>query len=310
MATSLIRLTLLEGDPDGLRTAEIAGRTTKLIACPVAALEKLLRRPEANRTAVYFLHGEQFEPTSDAIYVGECDAIARRFNGQHHAMEKAEWRQLVVAFSSDAIFNKAHARRSEHLLTERARLAARAKLFTERSGPGELDEGDTAFAEQFVADVVTLAEILGFPAFRATGSARSLPKTQNTAATNGTPEDEQLFRYVGEARFDAKMRVEGDDFVVLAGSQARADETPGCADSIKALRSRAREAGVLTADEAAGTLLVTRDFPVGSTSAAGGLIGGRNSRGPNEWVHSSTGRTYAQWVSAKQLAGQQQGINP
>ena len=309
MATSLIRLTLLEGDPDGLRTAEIAGRTTKLIACPVASLEKLLRRPESNRTAVYFLHGEEYEPPSDAIYVGECDAVSRRFNGQHHAMEKAEWRQLVVAFSSDAIFNKAHARRAEHLLTERARVTARAKLFTERSGPGELDEGDTAFAEQFVADVVTLAEILGFPAFRATGIARQPARPLGTATTAATAEDDALFRYTGEAKYEAHMRIEGDEFVVLANSKARADETPGCADSIRALRTRAKEAGVLVADQSSTSLTVTRDFPVGSTSAAGGLIGGRNSRGPNEWVHVASGRTYAQWLSAKQQTAQPQGSN-
>lgn len=120
--------------------------------------------------------------------------------------------------------------------------------------------------------------------------------TIGTAADSAEP----TFKYVGEARFDAKMRLDGVAFVVLEGSRARVDGTPGCADSIKALRARAREAGILVQDAATNTLVVTRDFPVGSTSAAGGLIGGRNSRGPNEWVHADTRQSYAQWLSAKQ----------
>lgn len=301
MSTQLIRLTLLEGDPDGLRTAEIAGRTTKLIACPVSSIDKLLGRSEARRTAVYFLYGHVFDDGGEAIYVGECDAVARRFNGQHHAMDKAEWRQLVVAFSSDAIFNKAHARRSEHLLTERVRAAARASLLTDRSGPGDLDEGDTAFAEQFAGDVATLAETLDFPAFRSTSATRRSRERASTAETD-TDTDDALFRYVGEARFNAQMRVALDDFVLLEGSQARLDETPGCAESIRTLRARARAEGILVPDAAGSMLRLTRDFAVGSTSAAGGLIAGRNSRGPNEWVHVRTGRTYAQWVSSKQAS--------
>jgi hypothetical protein len=47
-------------------------------------------------------------------------------------------------------------------------------------------------------------------------------------------------------------------------------------------------------------LILTRDLSVNSTSAAGGLIAGRNSRGPTEWVHTRTGQTYAQWIEAKQ----------
>lgn len=299
MSTQLIRLTLLEGDPDGLRTAEIAGRTTKLIACPISSIDKLLTRSEARRTAVYFLYGHGFEDGAEAIYVGECDAVARRFNGQHHAMDKAEWRQLVVAFSSDAIFNKAHARRSEHLLAERVRGAGRAALLADRSGPGDLDEGDAAFAGQFVGDVATLAETLGFVAFRATPTIRRRSTTEASEPIIDESDDAP-FRYIGETRFDAKMRVVLDDFIVLEGSHARMDETPGCADSIRNLRTRAKAEGILVPDEPAKTLRMTRDLAVGSTSAAGGLVGGRNSRGPNEWVHVRTGQTYAQWISSKQ----------
>lgn len=181
------------------------------------------------------------------------------------------------------------------------RAAARASLLTDRSGPGDLDEGDTAFAEQFAADVATLAETLGFPAFRSTSTTRRSSDRASNVETN-TDTDDALFRYVGEARFSAQMRVALDDFVLPEGSQARLDETPGCAESIRTLRARARAEGILVPDATGSVLRLTRDFAVGSTSAAGGLIAGRNSRGPNEWVHVRTGRTYAQWVSSKQAS--------
>lgn len=300
MPTQLIRLTLLDGDADGLRTAEIAGRTTKLIACPVSGMEKLLKRAEANRTAIYFLFGQDFEGASDAIYVGECDAVARRFNGKHHAMDKAEWRQIVVAFSSDAVFNKAHGRRAEHLLCERVKAAAKASLKTERWSEGDLDEGDSSFALGFVADVAMLAETLGFPAFRVPPAARPPLSSFDPQADLLSSSDGEVFRFFDEARFEARMRVLGDDFIVLAGSTARADETSGCADSIRASRAKAREAEILVMAPDGDRLVVTRDFALGSTSAAGGFIAGRNSRGPYEWVHERTGRTYAQWLADKQ----------
>lgn len=302
MAITLIRLTLLEGDPDSLRMAEIAGRTTKLIAGPISAIDRLLARPEAQRPAVYFLYGTDFEQTSDAIYVGECDAIARRFNGQHDAMKKAEWRQLVAAFSSDAIFNSAHGRRAEHLLVEQARRSARATVLTLRSGRGDLDEGDAAIAGQFAADVTILAETLGFPAFRSSGLVRPRGTSAGDGSVAPIESDEALFRFIGETRFQATMRVEGDDFIVLKDSVARPDETTGCADSIRALRARLRDAGALVHDPITGLLRLERDVPLNSTSAAGGLIAGRNSRGPNEWVHVRSGQTYALWIEAKQAA--------
>jgi hypothetical protein len=106
------------------------------------------------------------------------------------------------------------------------------------------------------------------------------------------------------------MRVLLDDFIVREGSEARIDETPGCADSIRNLRTKAKAEGILVPDEASRALRMIRDLPVGSTSAAGGLIGGRNSRGPNEWVHVKTGQTYAQWISSKQTASLQEGTAP
>jgi len=299
----LIRLTLLEGVPDGVRMVELAGRTTKLTACPVTTMGKLLKRPEAQKTAVYFLVGQQFETTEPAIYVGECDAAAKRFDGKHQAFEKADWQLLVVASTSDAIFNKAHARRVEHLLVERSRSADRARVFTERSGPGELDEGDTAVADSFLQDTILLAETLGIDAFRISSSKSSpqSPLLLNPQPQSAlTVEDGAVFRFVGEPSLRAQMRIVGDEFLVLAGSTARILETDGCPASVRAARSKALALGLFKETEDGNFLIAAADIPTGSPSGAGGLVAGRACRGPTEWVHTVLGQTYAVWLQSKQ----------
>src|SRR5689334_3497890 len=95
----LIRLTLLDGDPEGLRSAGVAGRTTKLMGCPWSRLKTFRARPEANRPAVYFIIGTPLEDNSsfnEAVYIGECDALASRFV-QHHMQDAADWAQIFLA---------------------------------------------------------------------------------------------------------------------------------------------------------------------------------------------------------------------
>jgi hypothetical protein len=290
---------LIEGTADGVRMAEVAGKTTKLTACPIGSLEKLMRRPESQKTAVYLLVGSQFETTDPAIYIGECDAVSRRFNGHHGAFEKADWRLLVVASTSDSIFNKAHARRVEHLLVERAKAADRSRVFTEKSGPGDLDEGDAAVAEAFLADTVMLAETLGVDAFRGPASP-STSKPVVIKKSEGGASDPALFRFIGEPSLEAKMRVVGDECVVLSGSTARLVETDGCPPSVRAARSKAQSLGLLATSEDGKALRVVSDIPTGSPSGAGGLVAGRACRGPTEWVHVSSGQTYGIWLQSKQ----------
>jgi hypothetical protein len=299
----LIRLTLLEGVPDGMRMVELAGRTTKLTACPVSTMGKLLKRPEAQKTAVYFLVGQQFETTEPAIYVGECDAASKRFDGKHHAFEKADWQLIVVASTSDAIFNKAHARRVESSLVERAKAAERARVFTERSGPGDLDEGDAAVADSFLADTILLAETLGIDAFRlsSTKVLSTNAQTPTSLPLGSTIQDETaIFRYVGEPSVQAQMRVVGDECIVLAGSTVRLNETDGCPPSVRAARCKAIDLGLLTKTDDGKFLKASADIPTGSSSGAGGLVAGRASRGPTEWLHVGTGQPYGIWLQSKQ----------
>jgi hypothetical protein len=306
----MIRLILLDGDPEGLRSAAIAGRTTVLLACPWTRLKTLLARDEAKRPAIYFLVGTPLM-TSDtgfeqSIYVGECDSLAERFSGGHHKAEAAEWNQIFLATTSEGTFNKAHARLAEYRLRDRAADARRAEVLTMAASEGRIDEGDAAFAGEFVDNVVLLAQTLGLTLFRppvSRGRPAAAPSSAGTAAASvalpiqTTPTEPDLFAFdhrKGEV-IRAQMAVDGTEFVVLAGSLARADDLEGLSNTIRQKRVSAREAGVLKAD-VAGFERFTQDYPTGSPSTAGSMVYGSACAGPIAWRHIKSGLLYKDWL--------------
>lgn len=306
MVTQLIRLILLDGDPEGLRSAVVAGRTTVILACPWTRLRGLLTRDEAKRPAVYFLVGTPLDATGQAfdqsIYVGECDSLAERFSGGHHKAEAAEWSQIFVATTSEGTFNKAHARLAEHRLRERAVQANRAEVLTKSSSEGRIDEGDAAFANEFVENVVLLAQTLGLNLFRLPVTRiSSVPKplgdqaTQSVVAPGNTEPEIFEFDYRKGETIRARMALDGSEFVVLAGSLARAKDLEGLSQTIAEKRRAAREAGILVPDQP-GLERFTRDYATSSPSAAGSMVYGSSCAGPIAWRHVHSGLLYKDWL--------------
>lgn len=292
----LVRLVLLDGDPEGLRSVSVAGRTTVVTGCPYAGLQALRKRDEAKRPAVYFLVGDDLQQQREAVYIGECDSLDDRFASSHHASDRADWRHIFVASTSDRTFNKAHARRAEHLLVQRASETKRAVVLTKQTSAGELDDGDSAFAREFVSNVFVLAEILGVNVFRRPATV-TVGGEANTAGAPTTGRDVFEFSYTGQA-IPAQMVIDGRDFVILKGSKALADDKKGLPDSIRAARQAARATGLLVKDPAnPGFEVFTADYPASSTSAAGSMVYGSSCAGPIAWRHAVTRQSYKDWIA-------------
>lgn len=314
MPTQMIRLILLNGDPEGLRSAAIAGRTTVLIACPWTQLKTLLDRDEARRPAVYLLFGSPLSDASQAyeqsIYIGECDSLAERFSGGHHKAEAAEWSQIFLATTTEGTFNKAHARLAEHRLRERAVEANRADVLTKASSEGRIDEGDAAFAHEFVENVVVLAQTLGLTLFRR--PVTRVPRTPQPSLTSGSEQPSSGYSSTspsnGPELFDfdyrrgetikAQMALDGAEFVVTAGSLARADDLEGLSTTLAQKRRAAREAGILVPDQP-GLERFTSDYATSSPSAAGSLVYGSACAGPIAWRHVKSGLLYKDWLATE-----------
>ncbi|MGK7867852.1 hypothetical protein ACFHPP_11330 [Falsiroseomonas sp. E2-1-a20] len=264
-------------------------------------------RDEAKRPAIYFLSGEG--EAGEVIYIGECDSLAERFRGKHHALEKADWRQITVASTTDETFNKAHARRAEHLLVEASRILRRALVLTDQTSLGKLSDGDAAFAQGFVDDVALLAEIIGVRVFRAPPNQAPMQRLDPAKAPRpalATPPSLDIavgdtFRFVGARDINAQMRADGSGFIILAGSELRKSAPGATPPGIIALRNRALQSDLLESHPEKSELMRFKtDFPVGSTSAAAGVLTGTSLRGPHAWLHEAPGRRYDQWIEALQ----------
>ena len=75
MKTATIKLFLINGDPNRLRTAEISNWTGKAISGPRSDMEDILKRPESEQTGVYFLYGVDPETGDQAVYIGEAAVV-------------------------------------------------------------------------------------------------------------------------------------------------------------------------------------------------------------------------------------------
>jgi hypothetical protein len=65
------RLFLVSGRPDGLLTAELTNWTGHSLVGGIDDLAALVARPEASRPGVYFLLGDDSDPTLPRLYIGE-----------------------------------------------------------------------------------------------------------------------------------------------------------------------------------------------------------------------------------------------
>lgn len=106
-----VRLFLVDGTPGGLLTAEIMNWTGHVIAAPRSDLAELVKRPEAARTGIYFLLGDDPDSLGGSrAYIGEADDISNRLR-QHSRPEdqggKDFWDRVTVVTSKDANLTKA-----------------------------------------------------------------------------------------------------------------------------------------------------------------------------------------------------------
>ena len=286
-----IRLFLVDGTPSGLRTAEIGLSTCKAVACPRASLGGLRTRPEANRTGVYVLIGEEHpdHPGRTAVYVGEGDEVIERI--VRHENSKDFWDRVVIFVSKDENLTKAHVRNLEARLVALAREANRA-FVVNRNDPegGRLPEADEAEMTQFLEQIRTLLGIFGISEFEPVRTRLATPVIAGNPAQNVIDSRPTFFLSVGGTEAQGVLDEAG--FIVRKGSHARKIAK----SSIKSYRQANREelvsSGVLK--DAGSDLQFTQDFLFTSSSAAASVVSGTNMNGRVVWKLAD-GTTLKMW---------------
>ena len=296
-----IRLFLADGTPGGIITAEIMNWTGHVMTAPRSRLADLIQRPEAGRTGIYILSGTDpdggYKPL---VYLGETDSVGKRLAQHNKDGAKEFWEQTCIVTSKDQNLTKAHARYLESRLIQISAEAGRAKLVNSTAPDApQLPEADLSDMEFFIEQLRVVLPVLGLEFLKEAAKIRVVGSDDNQIGEVGS--GELIFEAnVKKISLHAEARQIDGDFVVLAGSQARA-EWGGVHDAYQNLYDRLVADNVLVMAED-GNRRFASDFAFRSPSAAAAVVTGRTANGRNEWRIKGTTTTYAQWQDAQVAA--------
>lgn len=288
-----INIFLLEGDPDGIRQAQISMSTIQAVAFRKTKLREVANAfPEMTRSGVYILIGvEETAPDVPVAYIGEAESVATRL--QYHAGRngKPYWIDTLVLVSKDENLTKSHARYVEARLIADASANPRWRLLNAQQPDemGRLPLPERASMEEFIDQTKTLAGALGLDLFKVV-AGNLVPQPASGAVNAGTAS--QIFRFAGGG-YDAQMAIlPTGEFAVLTGSLARKAVTSTVPDSVVAARSEMLGSGILV--DTPDGLRFTADYKFPSVSAAARLIYGGSMNGRTAW-RLPDGRSYGDW---------------
>lgn len=320
MAGKQVRLFLVDGTPGGLMTAEIMNWTGHILKGKREKLAEIRKRPEARRTGVYLLLGEDESGGGRLAYIGQSDDVAGRL--VHHDATKVFWEEVVVVTSKDANLTSAHVRYLESRLIRLAKSIGRVPLANgnEPTGGADLPEADASDMDYFIEQLRILLPVLGVDIVR--GRETRAVSGAVAAPDIGAPPMTMspVFRLVNtKARTDAQAQVIDGEFTVLAGSVVAAgmpDRQDFKDSTAKQYAMRQKQHHVLRDDGSIevgtdGLARLTRDVVFSSPSAAGAVVQGRASiNGRIAWVIEG-GLTFEAWENQEtRSAGSPVSVGP
>lgn len=261
-----IKLFLVHGNPNGLRTAELSNWSGKAIAAPRTQLPELIKREELGSPGIYLLTGVDPDTSDKAIYIGEAEDVSRRLKG--HA-SKDFWNAVTVFVSKDENLTKAHIRYLEGKLIAMALDIGSSVVINAAASGARLPESDAAEMDVFLQKCLQLLPVLGTAEF--------------TDLSEGQSSTEALL-YCKIKGLTARGKRTSNGFVVFNGSQAVLKHRD-TARTLGIKREQLIAKGLL--EHKQGYLVFTKDIEFGSPSTAGGVVCGGSTNGLTSWKDSS-----------------------
>lgn len=261
-----IQIYLPDGNPRGIRIAEITSRTIIAALIPRASLAAATDRSELSNVGVYFLVGNPDEETKPVLYVGEAEDCLARL--RQHNKNKDFWSQAIAIVSKTGYFTKPHVKYLEWYFIGEARKAARYRVenSTTPSTPyvPEPIEADLMDNSQTIK---TLVSTLGHPIFDAISR----------------PQKTDILICRGEGVY-AEGELGQDGFVVFAESTCKIKETQTIGNWTSNLRAKLVEEGILARE--GDTLKLTQDHIFSSPSSAASTVLARSANGWALWKYA------------------------
>lgn len=266
MEAATIKLFLVHGSPNGLRTAELSNWSGKAISAPRNELASLLKREELKSPGIYFLTGIDPESGDPAIYTGEAEDVSSRLKA--HA-GKDFWNSVTVFVSKDENLTKAHIRYLEGRLIELSQDQSSVNVVNSTSSGAKLPESDAAEMDVFLEKVLQLLPVLGVTAF-------------NRPSKHSSKKSDSLICKIKGISATGQRSPGG--FTVLKDSQAVLEHRPS-AKRVKEKREELLKKGLL---ESNGQFLrFVKDIEFSSPSLAAAVVRGGSSNGLTAWKNAA-----------------------
>lgn len=267
-----IKLFLVDGETNGRLTCELSNWTGKAYKIPRNLVKNCIDRPELQTTGVYMLIGKNIDISEKGqIYIGEAEDIYKRL--LQHLKEKDFWNDAIVFISKDENLNKAHIKYLENKLHKIALSAKRYELVNNQiPTQSSISESDRAEMEEFLSNILTLVNTLGYNAFE-----QIRQKTIETESIHET--DLFYIKAIKGAEGIGKPTSEG--FVVFENSQIANPVTSSYPKTAQKIREKLVNEGIIVLKE--DKLFFQKDYLFSSSSAAAMIILGRSANGLIEW---------------------------
>jgi hypothetical protein len=267
-----IKLFLIDGETNGRLTCELSNWTGKAYKIPRNTLKNCIDRPELQTTGVYLLIGKNSDISEKGqIYIGEAEDIFKRL--LQHLKEKDFWNDAIVFISKDENLNKAHIKYLENRLHDIAVKANRYELInTQKPTQSSISESDRAEMEEFLSNILTLVNTLGYNAFE---------QIRQPVDKVDSKQNNDLF-YINAVRgANGIGKATSEGFVVFENSQIADPVTNSYPSTIQKLRELLINDGIIIKKE--NKLILKKDHLFSSSSTAAMIIMGRSANGLTEW---------------------------
>ncbi|SNT70856.1 GIY-YIG nuclease family protein [Psychrobacter sp. LV10R520-6] len=232
-----IQIFLPQGNPRGIRSAEMTTRTVRVIEVPRMHIKDFLTMSDALQVGLYFLVGSHELNGLPQLYIGQTGELRRRLDEHNKTKDSWEWERAFVMLSTNNTITQTHALYLEYKAIETAKNAERYELLNGNNGmlphaPAPLK----ADCEELFYTLNILLSTLGQPIFESLSINNNMAHSDEsspvvdaknsidigTAPTQASPtKPEPMMFYCKTQGTSAKGYYDNDGFVVLSGSLIR-----------------------------------------------------------------------------------------
>ncbi|PIY93633.1 MAG: DUF4357 domain-containing protein [Candidatus Magasanikbacteria bacterium CG_4_10_14_0_8_um_filter_32_14] len=264
-----IKIFLIDGEPNGLKTAELSNWVGQAIVIPRNKLKEIKQRPDCNKPAIYFLVGkENEEELLQTAYVGEAENLWNRL--YTHDNSKDFWQTAIAFVSKDNNLTKAHVKYLESRCLDLATIAKRFNLKNgKESSLSPLPEADIAEMEEFLGNLKLLLSALGYLILQ-----EVISKEQKDIS-------DPLFICKGKEA-QATGRMTNDGFVVYKDSTATVHISNAVIERNQKIVEKLISNNYLQKQND-NLFIFLKDYVFNSPSAASDIILGNSTSGWKKW---------------------------